>query len=622
MLLIDNVSQVRTKFSAAWEMDREGDSLFDDEIKLEQNANNKPILAVQTETGWNYLQSKYDPEGEATRLIAGLQNVEKYKHVFFYGIGLGYHVKAFIRMYPEVKYSLYEPEVSVLKKCMSSTSIDDLITGNLQYFYIENNEHDRNKNLRHFIGRVKEEVLLVILPAYERIFAKKTKEFMNLFSEIIFERRKYNYAALAFSKRTIISGIQNLPFIFRTPNILHEEHESFRGKPAILVAAGPSLDYEYENLRYIKENGLAYIFSVGTAVNALLAKNIYPHGACTYDPSVKNAEVFQRIKDEKIDTIPLIYGSTVGFETIQNYPGPLLHYLVNRDFVNPYYLKRTDGKGLEVVESAESIAIITLQLLYRLGCNPIILVGQNLAFTKERSYAAGSKEDVSVNEKLMEKAIVVKDVEGNDIYTIKGYESFRKEMERHIQVFKDLEVINTTKGGAHIKGTTYIPLETVIAERLKQKDIVDQTWVQKHTVHYDRDFFLNQSNVLMEECKRLEQIFKNFFRLLEQMNDAVIKMKACELQKLFNKFDRAFDKLQANNFYLFFIQVMNHLDFDLVMKTFEEVRFHKDPLEKAKIVLEEFSNYLRNCQADYQLIRPLLDDIPNQVLGVSSERGK
>jgi len=37
----------------------------------------------------------------------------------------------------------------------------------------------------------------------------------------------------------------------------------FKDKPAILVSAGPSLDYEIENLRYIKENGLAYISQSG-----------------------------------------------------------------------------------------------------------------------------------------------------------------------------------------------------------------------------------------------------------------------------------------------------------------------------------------------------------------------
>lgn len=623
MLLIDHTLRgKKTKeFSVPVIMNKMGLGPADEEVKLEWNSKGQATLLIHTPNGWNYLHSKYDPHDEAIRWVDSIQDLEKYNQVFFYGIGLGYHIKEFIRRYPQMKYSMYEPNLSILKQYMSTVSIDEMVTSNLQYFYTEDKSGSQN-NLRHFVSRVKEDVLLVILPVYERVFESKTKEFINSFSEIIFERRKYNYAATAFSKRTVISGIMNLPTIYQTPNILHEGANSFKGKPAILVAAGPSLDYEYENLRFIKENGLAYVFSVGAAINALLEKGIYPDGACTYDPSLKNAEVFQKIKDERINSIPLIFGSTVGFETIQNYPGPMLHYLVDRDFVNPFYLQRMDGKNLEVVHSAESIAIVTLQLLYRLGCNPIILVGQNLGYAKDRSYASGSKEDVNINEALMKKAHIVKDVEGNDMYTIKAYDSFRKEMESFIQSFSDLEVINTTKGGAHIAGTTYIPMDRVIKERLQENNIVDHDWVDHYSVKYSMDFFSGKSDALIEECEKLESIYKSFFRLFDEMKSSITRSKKRELEKLFNKFDRKFDKLQANNFYLFFIQVMNHLDFDVVMKSFEEARFHNDPVEKAKRVLEFFSNYLAQCRAQTQMIKPLLESIHIQVLEEGSENGK
>ncbi|GED67580.1 hypothetical protein BRE01_12820 [Brevibacillus reuszeri] len=623
MLLIDYTlrGKITKEFSISTIMNKTGLVLSDEEVKLESNAKGQATLLIHTPNGWNYLHSKYDPQGEASRWVDTIKDLEKYSQVFFYGIGLGYHIKEFTRRYPQKKYSMYEPNISILKQYMSMVSTEEMVASNLQYFYSED-EAGSQDNLMHFVSRVKEDVLLVILPAYERIFDEQTKDFMNRFSDAIFERRKYNYAAMSFSKRTVISGIMNLPTIYQTPNILHEDTTSFKGKPAILVAAGPSLDYEYENLRYIKENGLAYIFSVGSAINALLERNIYPDGACTYDPSVNNAKVFQRIKDKRIDSIPLIYGSTVGFETIQNYPGPLLHYLVDRDFVNPFYLERTDGKNLEVVHSAESIAIITLQLLYRLGCNPIILVGQNLGYTKDRYYASGSVDNVYVNEELMKKAHIVKDVEGNDMYTIKAYDSFRKEMESFIHSFSEVEVINTTKGGAHIAGTTYIPMDRVIEERLEEKNIVEHEWVDRYSVKYSRDFFSSKSDTLIEECEKLESIYKSFFRLFDQMKSSIMRSNKRELEKLFNKFDRKFDKLQANNFYWFFIQIMNHLDFDVVMKSFEEARFLKDPVEKAERVLEFFSNYLTQCRAQTQMMKPLLESIHTQVLEEGSDNGK
>lgn len=77
------------------------------------------------------------------------------------------------------------------------------------------------------------------------------------------------------------------------------DQKAFEGKPAIIVAAGPSLSEEFEHLKFIKENGLAYIFSVGSAINALIEHGIYPDAACTYDPKERNQNVIRIIKDRE-----------------------------------------------------------------------------------------------------------------------------------------------------------------------------------------------------------------------------------------------------------------------------------------------------------------------------------
>src|SRR5690606_2967005 len=106
--------------------------------------------------------------------------------------------------------------------------------------------------------------------------------------------------------RWILNSMKNFKEVLSTPNILLEKRGAFKDKPAILVAAGPSLNEEIENIRYIKENGLAYIFSVGSAINTLMHHNIYPHAATTYDPTVKNQIVFEKVKEKEIIEIPMI----------------------------------------------------------------------------------------------------------------------------------------------------------------------------------------------------------------------------------------------------------------------------------------------------------------------------
>ena len=150
-----------------------------------------------------------------------------------------------------------------------------------------------------------------------------------------------------------------------------EKKGQFKGKPAMLVAAGPSLNEEIENIRYIKENGLAYIFSVGSAINTLIYHNIYPDAACTYDPTVNNQKVFAKVKEKNIKDIPMIFGSSVGYETLIDYPGKKYHMITSQDTVSNYYLKTEEEDRLDIVLDAPSIAVVTLQLLYVLGFNPV-----------------------------------------------------------------------------------------------------------------------------------------------------------------------------------------------------------------------------------------------------------
>jgi Uncharacterized protein conserved in bacteria len=99
----------------------------------------------------------------------------------------------------------------------------------------------------------------------------------------------------AFKKRWIINSVNNFKTVLTTPNILTDNRGQFRDKTAILVSAGPSLDYEIEYLKYIKSNHLAFIFSVGTSINTLIHHGIYPDVMTTYDPTETYRLVFNNI---------------------------------------------------------------------------------------------------------------------------------------------------------------------------------------------------------------------------------------------------------------------------------------------------------------------------------------
>lgn len=613
---MDNVNYLRTTFPIAWKVLQAATANGkDSNVKMELAKNQQPTLIVQVKGRVNYLHSSYNPGAEAARFIDQHPEIGNHQHVFFYGVGLGYHIQECVKRYPDVSFSIYEPNATVFEYFLSVFDLQQW-KNQLKNVYLEDKSGATFYNLKHFTQNIKKEVLIVVWPSYERIFQDETNKFVETFRDTVFSRRAYMRASTVFAKRITINNIINLSKVVQTPDILTDGAEFFRGKPAVIVAAGPSLDLEYDNLRYIKENGLAYIVSVGSAINSLIKQGIYPDAAATYDGSVKNATVFQQVVEKEISDIPLLFGTTVGFETLENYPGRLFHFFVERDTIAPYFLRRKDNREIGTVKGYKTISTITLQLLSKLGCNPIILVGQNFAYTQTQQYAKGI-DYINPELKKEEKKdlTTVVDVDGNETLTSRTLDMMRHEMQELIASLEETKVINTTKGGARIEGAPYVPLDQVIKERLGQERIVSSQWLEMKQVQYNMDYLQKQFDKMMEIIRIYEQTITRFDELFKEMNHYIQSRNNKQLNKCFTKFDKLFDRLQKNDFNLRVIFPMNNLLFDQIMKMFEEVRFSKDVVGKAKRVMEEFGTYLDSCRTDTKVIKYLLDEMKQKVLG-------
>jgi hypothetical protein len=617
-MLIDNINALKTHFPLAWKKMKNEQERNLHEVRLEQARTGDWTASILTDTGWTYLHSKYNPIQEAERFISSLVDIEN-RHIFFYGVGLGYHIDLLMNKYPNMTFTIYEPNPVIFQKCMELFPLEKWSPSKrLKDVMVETTPGDLVEFLKQFTHYLDKEVSIVIWPSYERIFAEKTKAFVEKFREVVYEKRDYLMTGMLFVKRMAINGFRNLPVILNTPNLLHGHGGMFNNKPAIIVSAGPSLNDEYDNLRYIKKNGLAYIFSVGSAVNSLISEGIHPDAAFTYDGTVMNEKVFQKIKNENITDIPLVFGSTVGYETIQNYPGQMANFLVIRDYIIDLFLRRSDNQPFKYIERYSSIATITLQILHELGCSPIILVGQNFAYRGDQSYARGIEYiDPQLGEKRRENALVVKDVYGNETLSSRGHIKMRKEMEELIQTFQHAEIINTTKGGAHIDGTTFIPLEQVISDKLRERQVVESEWSHslKTEYEYDLHHFRKMAHRMLASHDELHRIIQRFSQLFEEMEGYLSSRNLPQLEICFTKFDRWFDRLQQNAFNIEIIQKMNYLEFNMILKMFEEVRFHHDVTEKAKRVINEFGNYLNNCRRDMVIVKTLLQEMYEEVLG-------
>ncbi|MFD2655566.1 motility associated factor glycosyltransferase family protein [Gracilibacillus thailandensis] len=602
MVLVDNINLLRKKFPDVRNSTK--DVSHHHIISLQKSKTNLPTITIDVHGRQAFLHSKYDPEKEAQRFIeANIEKIREKKHVFIYGMGLGYHIEEIIRRFPDISITVYEPNIDVFHKLMESRKLSNILKSNVKRLYVETTLESRRQGLIDFANMVLDDVFILILPSYERAFSQETQAFMSMFTEII-KQKKQNYLAnYTFEKKWVYNSIYNLYETLSSPTFFNIDKRILTDKPVILIAAGTSLDDEIENLKFIKSNKLAYLFSVGSAVNTLLANDIYPDGHFSYDPKFDNQEkVFKDILERNLDSIPLIFGTSIGFEKLSEYPGEKYHVVTSQDTVSSFYVN-SESEILKVSD-APTISVIALQILFHMEVSKIILVGQNLAFRGEHSYSKAiyyrnTKEKRQHRKKIQIETI---DVFGNTIYTSPALERMKKAMEALIKELSSskVEIINATNGGAHIDGTKYIPLQEVMKDLSEQ--VVDNDWRTNETVPLDFKYIAEKHHYLMSE----RSLFISKLEKISDLNHEFLK-KPNHQAPIFKNILREFETVIKNKYFRLVMNPMAKVEFDLFIKNIKKINavpqvdyqnFQRQ-VERIVSIFNENDNMVNSLFADF-----------------------
>lgn len=231
--------------------------------------------------------------------------------------------------------------------------------------------------------------------------------------------------------------------------------EKNKNVPAFIVSAGPSLDKNIGDMVKNKELVEKSIVVAGSrTLKALLENGIKPDLLVSIDPIDDNYEMMKEYLD--CDT-PLVFYEYSNRKILNEYKGEkiFLSTLLSKILEEFNTLKGTYLGG--------SVAHTCVDISRTLGCNPIILVGQDLAYTydKHHSKSATFKIDDKVNHMVAQT--IVKDVKGNDIKTTATLNQFRKKLEEYIE--GDINVNGTkyinASYGADIMGANHLELNEV-----------------------------------------------------------------------------------------------------------------------------------------------------------------
>ncbi len=254
--------------------------------------------------------------------------------------------------------------------------------------------------------------------------------------------------------------IKNLENIIFNPGI-KDLFGKFKGKPAICVASGPSLAKNAHLLREVQDKAL--IFCCDATLKPLLYRyGVRPHIVTSLERVPAVVKFFEGIEPELLQNTWLGACPVVVPEVYETYKGPKV--IVYRDFAHFRWLGIDKG----ILRIGPSCANMSFKIAEALGCNPIILVGQDLAFAETGESHVEGHVFGTQNVKLPPNAIWVRGNYAEKVPTTRAWYMFLKHFELDIAEYNGL-CINATEGGAYIEGTKVMKLSDAIDEYVREK---------------------------------------------------------------------------------------------------------------------------------------------------------
>ena len=224
-----------------------------------------------------------------------------------------------------------------------------------------------------------------------------------------------------------------------------------KNQSAVIVAAGPTLEQEMENLRDVQEEVI--IISVGTVAKKLIERGIIPDYIVITDAWEQMYKQIESIEEEEI---PLLLLSTASADIVTHYKGP--SYIVYQEGY-PLAERKAKENNYKLFQVGGSVTTLALDIAIQSGAEKIILLGADMAYVGEKTHAFSQEGNIRMQEGMRE----VPCVDGGTVYTGKNLDIYRRWIENRIHGLKGVVVYNASHG-ARIAGTKEMTLKMALID--------------------------------------------------------------------------------------------------------------------------------------------------------------
>ncbi len=244
------------------------------------------------------LHSPIAPDKEAEHVVESVR-LEPGRAYLVFGVGLGHLIRGALgRLAAPGGLIVIEPDVRILRAVLAAIDFRDLLYDSRIHWVSGRNWRD---HLRVMLRRCEESGLrpsssILTLPAYRTYFSRALAESRQILAQFLNEREIDSETRKRLWDLWNQNLTENLPMILSSTPI-RRAAKCFKGIPAVLVGAGPSLDDHLQNLARLKDRAL--LISVDTALAPLLSAGCSPDVVVAMDAQEENAQDFLDLPDHR-----------------------------------------------------------------------------------------------------------------------------------------------------------------------------------------------------------------------------------------------------------------------------------------------------------------------------------
>ncbi|MEH2944202.1 6-hydroxymethylpterin diphosphokinase MptE-like protein [Lachnospiraceae bacterium KK002] len=499
-----------------------------DVIAEESLMENTTILKVVQDGKTLYLNGKYAPSAVIERWFQNQGKIDEYAPVVILGVSNGEHIRQIMERAPKTSNILiYEPSFEVFRRAMQEVDLSFIFQPDIPVGIIVEgiNEEEIESYFRLFISYDNMTLLRYYISGnYHDLFQEKTEKFITNLKKYVYDIHVAWNTRVRYANVRAVNVFVNLHYLYEGYSVRALYGMLPKEVPVIIVSAGPSLNKNIMDLK--KAVGKACIIATDTAVKPLLNAGIIPDLFVIID-GLKPDILFQH-KD--ISRVPMVAMTAVSTGPMTYHKGKKFFYGADsalEDYLTGDIKKKESEQSTRVIPylvTGGSVATSAYALGLNMGTGTVILVGQDLAMTGNRTHADGTFQDeMDQIDADSGEYFEVESVDGGKVLTRLDFDLYRRWFEDHFEKWDHVTVVDATEGGALIRGTKIMTLKKAI-----QKYCVREFNVKWHIdrckklfVGDDREKVLNcfgGSLKKLEEVKKKAKEGLGYYERLEKLS--------------------------------------------------------------------------------------------------------